>query len=190
MKFSFKIQQYQTDAVDAVARVFQGQPYNAGVSYLRDMGNLSAQPQQLSLVSSGDDATQVELLDLINDSGFKNEALQLTDQELLQNIRALQAEANIHQSDKLVEPLGRCSLDIEMETGHRQDLCLHQDHVRAEQAVWLEQIYVVVPSIAIREGVKKSFEITADHFMECYGKKGTVLYLQQQQPESVGFLFQ
>ena len=117
MKFSFKIQQYQTDAVDAVARVFQGQPYNAGVSYLRDMGSLSAQPQQLSLVSSGDDATQVELLDLINDSGFKNEALQLTDQELLQNIRALQAEANIHQSDKLVAPLGRCSLDIEMETG-------------------------------------------------------------------------
>jgi len=98
MKFSFKIQQYQTDAVDAVARVFQGQPYNAGVSYLRDMGSLSAQPQQLSLVSSGDDATQVELLDLINDSGFKNEALQLTDQELLQNIRALQAEANIHQT--------------------------------------------------------------------------------------------
>lgn len=34
MKFSFKIQQYQTDAVDAVARVFQGQPYSAGVSYL------------------------------------------------------------------------------------------------------------------------------------------------------------
>ena len=63
MKFSFKIQQYQTDAVDAVARVFQGQSYNAGVSYLRDMGNLSAQPQQLSLVSNGDDATQVELLD-------------------------------------------------------------------------------------------------------------------------------
>ena len=81
MKFSFKIQQYQTDAVDAVARVFQGQPYNAGVSYLRDMGSLSAQPQQLSLVSNGDDATQVELQDLINDSGFKNEALQLTEQE-------------------------------------------------------------------------------------------------------------
>ena len=117
MKFSFKIQQYQTDAVDAVARVFQGQPYNAGVSYLRDMGSLSAQPQQLSLVSNGDDATQVELQDLINDSGFKNEALQLTEQELLQNIRTLQAEANIHQSEKLVAPLGRCSLDIEMETG-------------------------------------------------------------------------
>ena len=99
MKFSFKIQQYQTDAVDAVARVFQGQPYNAGVSYLRDMGSLSAQPQQLSLVSNGFDATQGVLQDLINDSGLKNEALHLTDQELLQNIRALQAEAYILQSD-------------------------------------------------------------------------------------------
>ena len=72
MKFSFKIQQYQTDAVDAVARVFQGQPYSVGVSYLRDMGSLSAKPQQLSLVPMADDAAQLELQDLINDSGFKN----------------------------------------------------------------------------------------------------------------------
>lgn len=183
MKFSFKIQQYQTDAVDAVARVFQGQPYNAGVSYLRDMGSLSAQPQQLSLVSSGDDATQVELQDLINDSGFKNEALQLTDQELLQNIRALQAEANIHQSDKLVAPLGRCSLDIEMETGTGKTYVYIKTMFELNKRYGWSKFIVVVPSIAIREGVKKSFEITADHFMECYGK-------QQQQPESVGFLFQ
>ena len=95
MKFSFKIQQYQTDAVDAVARVFQGQPYSVGVSYLRDMGSLSAKPQQLSLVPMADDAAQLELQDLINDSGFKNEALQLTDADLVQNIRALQAESNM-----------------------------------------------------------------------------------------------
>ena len=171
MKFSFKIQQYQTDAVDAVARVFQGQPYNAGVSYLRDVGNLSAQPQQLSLVSSGDDATQVELLDLINDSGFKNEALQLTDQELLQNIRTLQAEANIHQSDKLVAPLGRCSLDIEMETGTGKTYVYIKTMFELNKRYGWSKFIVVVPSIAIREGVKKSFEITTDHFMECYGKK-------------------
>lgn len=171
MKFSFKIQQYQTDAVDAVARVFQGQPYNAGVSYLRDMGSLSAQPQQLSLVSNGDDATQLELQDLINDSGFKNEALQLTDQELLQNIRALQAEANIHQSDKLVAPLGRCSLDIEMETGTGKTYVYIKTMFELNKRYGWSKFIVVVPSIAIREGVKKSFEITADHFMECYGKK-------------------
>ena len=78
-------------------RVFQGQPYSAGVSYLRDMGSLSAKPQQLSLMPMADDAAQLELQDLINDSGFKNEALQLTDADLVQNIRALQAESNIHQ---------------------------------------------------------------------------------------------
>lgn len=190
MKFSFKIQQYQTDAVDAVARVFQGQPYNAGVSYLRDMGSLSAQPQQLSLVSNVDDATQVELQDLINDSGFKNEALQLTDQELLQNIRTLQAEANIHQSNKLVAPLGRCSLDIEMETGTGKTYVYIKTMFELNKRYGWSKFIVVVPSIAIREGVKKSFEITADHFMECYGKKSTVFYLQQQQPESAGFVLQ
>ena len=177
MKFSFKIQQYQTDAVDAVARVFQGQPYNAG-----DMGSLSAQPQQLSLVSNGDDATQVELQDLINDSGFKNEALQLTEQELLQNIRTLQAEANIHQSEKLVAPLGRCSLDIEMETGTGKTYVYIKTMFELNKRYGWSKFIVVVPSIAIREGVKKSFEITADHFMEGYGK--------QQQPESAGLLFQ
>ena len=171
MKFSFKIQQYQTDAVDAVARVFQGQPYSAGVSYLRDMGSLSATPQQLSFVPIDEDAAQLELQDLINDSGFKNEALQLTDADLVQNIRALQAESNIHQSDKLVAPLGRCSLDIEMETGTGKTYVYIKTMFELNKRYGWSKFIVVVPSIAIREGVKKSFEITADHFMECYGKK-------------------
>ena len=108
---------------------------------------------------------------MINDSGFKNEALQLTDQELLQNIRALQAEANIHQSDKLVAPLGRCSLDIEMETGTGKTYVYIKTMFELNKRYGWSKFIVVVPSIAIREGVKKSFEITADHFMECYGKK-------------------
>ena len=170
MKFSFKIQQYQTDAVDAVARVFQGQPYSAGVSYLRDMGSLSAKPQQLSLMPMADDAAQLELQDLINDSGFKNETLQLTDADLVQNIRALQAESNIHQSDKLVAPFGRCSLDIEMETGTGKTYVYIKTMFELNKRYGWSKFIVVVPSIAIREGVKKSFEITADHFMECYGK--------------------
>ena len=83
MKFSFKIQQYQTDAVEAVARVFQGQPYSGGVSYLRDMGSLSAKPRQMRLMPMDEYAEQLELQDLINDSGFKNEALQLTDADFI-----------------------------------------------------------------------------------------------------------
>ena len=54
MKFNFKIQQYQTDAVDAVVNVFAGQPYSSGVSYIRDTGTLSQKPQQLSFLALAD----------------------------------------------------------------------------------------------------------------------------------------
>lgn len=171
MKFSFKIQQYQTDAVDAVARVFQGQPYNAGVSYLRDIGNLPSTPQQISVTQSYEDGTQVEFQDALDDSGFKNEALQLTNEQILRNIQSIQNESNIHQSTQLVAPLGRCSLDIEMETGTGKTYVYIKTMFELNKRYGWSKFIVVVPSIAIREGVKKSFEITADHFMECYGKK-------------------
>ena len=95
MKFSFKIQQYQTDAVEAVAQIFQGQPYNAGVSYIRDVGTLQGLNTQLSLLPSMEDGGQLELQDLINDSGFKNESLELKDEQLLHNIQALQQHSSV-----------------------------------------------------------------------------------------------
>ena len=171
MKFTFKIQQYQTDAVDAVARVFQGQPYNAGVSYLRDIGNLPSTPQQISVTQSSEDSTQIEFQDALDDSGFKNEALQLTDEQILHNVQNIQNESNIHQSTQLVAPLGRCSLDVEMETGTGKTYVYIKTMFELNKRYGWSKFIVVVPSIAIREGVKKSFEITADHFMECYGKK-------------------
>lgn len=171
MKFTFKIQQYQTDAVEAVARVFQGQPFNAGVSYMRDLGTLSQKPMQMSLIPVEEAPVQLELQDIINDSGFKNEALQLTDEQILSNIQTLQTESNIHQSSELVAPLGRCSLDIEMETGTGKTYVYIKTMFELNKRYGWSKFIVVVPSIAIREGVKKSFEITTDHFMECYGKK-------------------
>lgn len=64
MKFNFKIQQYQTDAVDAVVNVFAGQPYSSGVSYIRDTGTLSQKPQQLSFLALADNPEQMELEDI------------------------------------------------------------------------------------------------------------------------------
>ena len=110
MKFNFKIQQYQTDAVEAVARVFQGQPYTASTSYMRDIGTLSNMSGQMRFLPGLEDDTQLEIEDLMSEIGYKNEALQLTDAQLLQNIRNLQQESNIHQSDALVAPLGRVIL--------------------------------------------------------------------------------
>ncbi len=171
MKFTFKIQQYQTDAVDAVVQVFQGQPYTASTSYMRDIGSLSNMSGQMRLLPGLEDDTQLELEDLMSEIGYKNEALQLTDAQLLQNIRNLQQESNIHQSDALVAPLGRVSLDVEMETGTGKTYVYIKTMFELNRRYGWSKFIVVVPSIAIREGVKKTFEITADHFMERYGKK-------------------
>ena len=126
---------------------------------------------QLRLLPLEDDRGQAECQDLNDDSGFKNEALQLTDKQILCNIQALQNESNIHPSSQLVAPMGRCSLDIEMETGTGKTYVYIKTLFELNKRYGWSKFIVVVPSIAIREGVKKSFEITADHFMEHYGRK-------------------
>lgn len=95
----------------------------------------------------------------------------MTSEELLANIRAIQAENNIHQSERLVRDLGCCSLDVEMETGTGKTYVYIKTMFELNKRYGWSKFIVVVPSIAIREGVKKSFDITVDHFMEQYGKK-------------------
>ena len=162
MKFKFKIQQYQSDAVEAVVRVFAGQGLHDSVSYIRDLGK-QKNGVQLHLDMFDDDSA--------GDSGYKNEEIYLTDDQLLANIQQLQNENNIKQSTKLVTDLGRCSLDVEMETGTGKTYVYIKTMFELNKRYGWSKFIVVVPSIAIREGVKKSFEITSEHFMEHYGKK-------------------
>ena len=170
MKFNFKIQQYQTDAVDAVVKVFQGQGYHDRISYIRDVGK-KQENQQMRLNLDTEDAQQLNLYDMDDDTGYKNEVIELSDEQLLINIQKLQSRNNIKQSKALVKDLGRCSLDIEMETGTGKTYVYIKTMFELNKKYGWSKFIVVVPSIAIREGVKKSFEITADHFMEYYGKK-------------------
>ena len=170
MKFNFKIQQYQTDAVEAVVNIFKGQGLHERVGYIRDMGTLEDTDKQLSFLAE-DTAEDDELLDLENSMGYKNEAVQLTDTELLKNIHEMQTANNIRLSPNLIKELGRCSLDIEMETGTGKTYVYIKTMFELNKRYGWSKFIVVVPSIAIREGVKKSFEITVDHFMEHYGKK-------------------
>ena len=168
MKFNFKIQQYQTDAVNAVVNVFRGQKFSDRVSYIRDVGKITSSPVQIKL-SVNDESEQ--LIDLYDDIGYKNETISLTDDELLKNIHTLQSQNNIKLSPSLVKDLGRCSLDIEMETGTGKTYVYIKTMFELNKLYGWSKFIVVVPSIAIREGVKKSFEITTEHFMEHYGKK-------------------
>ena len=170
MKFNFKIQQYQTDAVEAVVNIFKGQGLHERVGYIRDMGTLEDSDKQLSFLAE-DTVEDDELLDLENSMGYKNEAVQLTDTELLKNIHEMQTANNIRLSPNLIKELGRCSLDIEMETGTGKTYVYIKTMFELNKRYGWSKFIVVVPSIAIREGVKKSFEITVDHFMEHYGKK-------------------
>ena len=101
MKFRFKIQQYQTDAVDSVVRVFQGQPKVEGLTYRRDIGETPTiiAPAQMQMSLLPPDQGQASFFDPIDDTGFLNETLHLTDADLLRNIRAIQTENNIFIMD-------------------------------------------------------------------------------------------
>ncbi|NSW92136.1 MAG: DEAD/DEAH box helicase family protein [Firmicutes bacterium] len=175
MKFQFKIQQYQTDAVNSVVNIFAGQPYSDRVSYVRDLGiNEKPQYTQISMFdepgSPGDDAA----------IGFENARLGLTPGQLLQNIRNMQARNNIKQSEALVSHLGACSLDVEMETGTGKTYVYIKTIFELNKRYGWSKFIVVVPSIAIREGVYKTFQITQDHFMEHYGKKARFFVYNSQ----------
>ena len=92
MKFNFKIQQYQTDAVEAVARVFAGQGLHEKVGYRRDVGEKNNNPYQITMNVPDEFDDEI---DLDNDTGYKNELVELSDEQLLQNIQRLQNENNI-----------------------------------------------------------------------------------------------
>ena len=168
MKFNFKIQQYQTDAVDAVVKVFNGQGYHDKIKYIRDLGKIKSNGTQMTLNLNNDEAGYCDPSD---DTGYKNELIELSDEQLLKNIQTIQKQNNIKTSASLVKDLGKCSLDIEMETGTGKTYVYIKIMFELNKRYGWSKFIVVVPSIAIREGVKKSFDITADHFMEYYHKK-------------------
>lgn len=165
MKFNFKIQQYQTDAVEAVVNVFNGQGYYENTIYRRDLGEYKS-GQQIEYIASDN-----EIFDPFDDNGYKNEIVELSDEQLLSNINTIQSQNNIKLSTSLIKDMGRCSIDVEMETGTGKTYVYIKTMFELNKKYGWSKFIVVVPSIAIREGVKKSFEITAEHFMEYYKKK-------------------
>lgn len=183
MKFNFKIQQYQTDAVDSVVRVFNGQREvrcDADIDYIRDLGRVET-PKEKSKAPATLFENEVmapkkadeygETLDLDDKAGFKNEIVKLSDELLLRNIHTLQQENNIKLSSSLIKDLGCCSLDVDMETGTGKTYVYIKTMFELNKSYGWSKFIVVVPSVAIREGVKKSFEMTEEHFMQHYGKK-------------------
>lgn len=170
MKFNFRIQDYQSRAVEAVVDCFRGQPYADGMKYRRDVGDLSRKETACQMTMGGAVSSDASA-DELDDTGFKNEALHLDSRLLLENIKRVQQNNNLRLSECLIGELGACSLDVEMETGTGKTYVYIKTMYELHAKYAWSKFIVVVPSIAIREGVKKSFEMTRDHFMEQYGKR-------------------
>lgn len=154
MKVQFKHQKFQADAAKAVCDVFAGQPYLTP-SYMMDRG---MEPYQQSL------ADESEYI------GWSNQRIvqQLSEQTLLNNLQSVQRSNLLPQSTKLE---GKYNLTVEMETGVGKTYTYIKTMFELNKRYGWSKYIVVVPSIAIREGVYKSFEMTQDHFAEEYGKK-------------------
>ena len=154
MKLQFKHQKFQADAAKAVVDVFSGQPYLTP-SYMMDRGSGFYQ----QTLTEDEDYT-----------GWSNQRIvsELNDHIILEHIQKLQRAHQIEPSNKLE---GRYNLTIEMETGVGKTYTYIKTMYELNKHYGWSKFIIVVPSIAIREGVYKSFQITQEHFAEEYGKK-------------------
>jgi restriction endonuclease len=159
MKFRFKVQAFQTEAVDAVVDCFRGQAFEGGPRYRIDPG-----------VTPEGQAQRFEF-----DEGFRNNDLALSLSAVLKNIHLVQVRQNLTVSDALKNARNAevcdVNLDIEMETGTGKTYCYIKTIFELNKQFGWSKYIVVVPSIAIREGVAQSLNDTADHFLEQYHKK-------------------
>ncbi len=150
MELKFKHQQFQADAASAVVGVFRGQPHQTQ-NYLIDPGT----DRNISLHDPA--------------IGFANAPVELSDEMILENLHAVQRANNIDGSARL-EKTGRCcNLTVEMETGVGKTYTYIKTMYELNAHYGWSKFIIVVPSIAIREGVYKTFQMTATHFAEDYG---------------------
>lgn len=154
VKLRFKVQQYQTDAVNSTCDVFEGQPKNDGATYRIDPGKI-------------EDGT----FDVNEYIGYKNADIQLSNKEILKNIQTVQQINGIPESKKLASGAAPINLDVEMETGTGKTYVYIKTMLELNRRYGWTKFIIVVPSIAIREGVAESFDLLEDHFFEHYEKK-------------------
>ena len=163
MKLQFKVQPYQTQAVDSVLEVFEGQPKYDGVSYQIDPGRVK--PASNPVLFETNDTP---------DFGIRNADMALSSAQLLENAQKVQRSRNLPVATKLVDSVaapGAPNLDIEMETGTGKTYVYIKTILELHKRYGWSKYIIVVPSVAIREGIQKSFDVTAEHFQQHYGTK-------------------
>lgn len=164
MKLQYKNQPFQLEAVESVIAAFEGQPRKNNMSYMMDMGH----EKNVSL-------------DIVN--GFKNADISLSESDLLKNIQGTQKHNGLVPDNKIVKMAigGKdkstkidnsrdiLTLSVEMETGTGKTYTYIRTMLELNKQYGWSKFIIVVPSVAIREGIAKTFESTAEHFKQSYG---------------------
>ncbi|NIJ05509.1 DEAD/DEAH box helicase family protein [Frigoribacterium faeni] len=177
MKLHFKVQAYQTAAVDAVVDVFGAlhrQPFVDGIKYKIDPGKSIWDPRAEGRTAGMLAALTPEVVRAEpRGPGLRNADLALSATQLLENLRIVQRRTpGLSPSSELVRsPAADLNLDVDMETGTGKTYVYIKTIMELHRKFGWSKYVIVVPSVAIREGVKKSFEITAEHFLNEYNRR-------------------
>ena len=182
MKLQFKQQQFQIDAVKAVVDCFDGQPVKTNRFTLERSREII---RQTKLAAQGIQELDFAIEEAI---GYRNSTIQLTEQHVLANIQAVQSRNDLHESAKIERPKGvkdGFNLTVEMETGTGKTYTYIRTMYELQKKYGWSKYIVIVPSVAIREGVYKSFQVTQDHFQELYGQKIAPFIYNSSRPQDV-----
>lgn len=148
MKLQFKHQQFQIDAANATCDIFAGQPMAEPFRYILDPGR------------------EVGMLEF-ETNAFANQPLAISKSDIWNAVHKKQITLGLKPSGDVGDEI---NLTVEMETGTGKTYTYIKTMYELNKRYGWSKFIVVVPSIAIREGVKKSFEITREHFKQEYGK--------------------
>ena len=174
MRLQFKHKEYQKAAVDDVVDCFAGQPKveSSALIYKLDPGTLPASKAQVELD--------------YNVNAFRNAPIALDKSQLLENIQKVQRRRNLPQSKSLIATKNcEMNLDVEMETGTGKTYVYIRTMLELNRRYGWSKFIIVVPSIAIREGAQKSLEITAEHFLQDYGKRPRFFTYDSKAPQKL-----
>jgi len=182
MKLQFKEQDFQIQAVKAVVDCFDGQPRKTNRFTLERSKELIRKAKQTST------GTMAIEYDIEEEIGYRNSTLQITEEHILANIRKVQKDYDLRESQQIERPNGvklGYNLTIEMETGTGKTYTYIRTMYELHKRYGWSKFIVIVPSIAIREGVYKSFEVTQDHFQELYGHKINPFIYNSGRPQDI-----
>lgn len=182
MKLQFKEQDFQVQAVKAVVDCFAGQALKT------NRFTLERSKELLKKAKAAASGVQTIDFEVEEEIGYRNSPIQILESQVLKNIQQVQQSTELHESQQIEHPKGvklGYNLTIEMETGTGKTYTYIRTMYELHKHYGWSKFIVIVPSIAIREGVFKSFQVTQDHFQELYGHKINPFIYNSGRPQDI-----